>query len=126
MDGRTVSIPQAVGAVATAVVLGAFYQPNENSFNTASGRYCCNFVNSDRSVASIQACFNTVNGKYCCNYLLAMLSNLTVACFNTVNGKYCCNEDIMDAKAECDTRFNTVNGKYCCNKIGREYLKGEK
>ena len=35
-----VSIPQAVSTVATDAVQQRYY--NEGSFNTASGKYCCN------------------------------------------------------------------------------------
>ena len=62
-----VSIPQAVGTVATFffILLGV---NNHESFNTASGRYCCNDKVGDRPVYCDSAeRFNTASGRYCCN-----------------------------------------------------------
>ena len=41
-DLNKVSIPQAVSTVATA--LGFLNVDDYDSFNTASGKYCCNFL----------------------------------------------------------------------------------
>ena len=105
----SVSIPQAVGAVATAVVLGAFYQPNENSFNTASGRYCCSIrfvfpslwswtrdVRSSSSLCSSAASHpssHTASGRCSYNTLTKRAKQFTklASCFNTTSGKCCCN-----------------------------------
>ena len=37
-----VSIPQAVSTVATGVLTPAQFKMFKDSFNTASGKYCCN------------------------------------------------------------------------------------
>ena len=60
----TVSIPQAVSTVATpngiATAVALWLR-----FNTASGKYCCNFKRL--ALALKDARFNTASGKYCCN-----------------------------------------------------------
>ena len=67
VDWSRVSIPQAVSAVATKVLDGSKEQLIfGSSFNTASGKCCCNskfsyFTEVDES------CFNTASGKCCCN-----------------------------------------------------------
>ena len=38
-----------------------------SGFNTASGKYCCNFKLADTESNSDS--FNTASGKYCCNKL---------------------------------------------------------
>ena len=83
---KVVSIPQAVGAVATINFLLAISL--EICFNTASGRCCCNtlfnsplkyyFVSIPQAVGAVAtgilesgdtttACFNTASGRCCCN-----------------------------------------------------------
>ena len=88
-----VSIPQAVSTVATMVecILSKFHT---DSFNTASGKYCCNAVPTTKlerkmlkvsipqavsTVATINKNierlsylmrFNTASGKYCCNWII--------------------------------------------------------
>ena len=42
--GYGVSIPQAVGTVATIRMLSLIQRKLLKSFNTASGRYCCNYT----------------------------------------------------------------------------------
>ena len=71
----SVSIPQAVSTVATLekdyfVVVASF------SFNTASGKYCCNEGISYSSVTRNLAGFNTASGKYCCNFSLLVAIKL--------------------------------------------------
>ena len=36
-------------------------------------------------------CFNTASGKYCCNFIKALLFSFGFNSFNTASGKYCCN-----------------------------------
>ena len=36
--------------------------------------------------------FNTASGKYCCNFIVFLVIFNTYICFNTASGKYCCNE----------------------------------
>ena len=59
-----VSIPRAVGVVATAIKL-LFLTFVVKCFNTASGRCCCNLVSS--VPLDISYCFNTASGRCCCN-----------------------------------------------------------
>ena len=63
-----VSIPQAVSTVATfakSIPPGYVWR---NCFNTASGKYCCNFVDIVNSKMFLNGLsFNTASGKYCCN-----------------------------------------------------------
>ena len=65
-----VSIPQAVSTVATFITsLGG--QERYYSFNTASGKYCCNWTSSSPLINSLStASFNTASGKYCCNAII--------------------------------------------------------
>ena len=64
-----------------------------NGFNTASGKYCCNYNKRVDKFGVVKDGFNTVNGKYCCNDAYVDLNNIVriKEGFNTVNGKYCCN-----------------------------------
>ena len=60
-----VSIPQAVSTVAT-MAAGDWRHVDFWSFNTASGKYCCNSYGV-LFFFLILLCFNTASGKYCCN-----------------------------------------------------------
>ena len=110
-----VSIPQAVGAVATpysAWTLMAWL----SSFNTASGRCCCNhasywfdtayhiFVSIPQAVGAVAtlitrpvspiekaASFNTASGRCCCNLMILVRSVIGSQGFNTASGRCCCN-----------------------------------
>ena len=139
-EERKVSIPQAVSTVAT--LRNPFvYRHNEDSFNTASGKYCCNiYKRADtchRTIVSIPQAvstvathlgssinevirlrFNTASGKYCCNLqlnLVHLLQQLYLNRFNTASGKYCCNLKISLPIFKNSLSFNTASGKYCCN-----------
>ena len=68
-DLNKVSIPQAVSTVATA--LGFLNVDDYDSFNTASGKYCCNMISLYIREDPIY-CFNTASGKYCCNFLILL------------------------------------------------------
>ena len=59
-----VSIPQAVSTVATC--WRWFWRSNGSSFNTASGKHCCNHQTYFYDSFSFLS-FNTASGKYCCN-----------------------------------------------------------
>ena len=83
------------------------------SFNTASGKYCCNRhkiqqwancypVSIPQAVSTVATrkyflhCFwshrfNTASGKYCCNCSTKNFARMLCECFNTASGKYCCN-----------------------------------
>ena len=65
-DDEKVSIPQAVGTVATVTVYGRDNVALD-SFNTASGRYCCNAIYFGKFESGLVECFNTASGRYCCN-----------------------------------------------------------
>ena len=47
------------------------------SFNTASGKYCCNAEKVSAKVDTKG--FNTASGKYCCNTVLELLKQYIVA-----------------------------------------------
>ena len=59
-----VSIPQAVSTVATCN-LADLVLDYRSGFNTASGKYCCNF--ESMVTFDLPESFNTASGKYCCN-----------------------------------------------------------
>ena len=61
-----VSIPQAVGVVATHWLQNKEKAQEIIGFNTASGRCCCNDV-GEFCVATSTASFNTASGRCCCN-----------------------------------------------------------
>ena len=111
---REVSIPQAVSTVATFDVHLAKRQITLDGFNTASGKYCCNYdvilcnpslveVSIPQAVSTVatkdeiklsreqRTSFNTASGKYCCNAMLFVLTFWECVGFNTASGKYCCN-----------------------------------
>ena len=94
-----------------------FYEMDRPSFNTASGKYCCNLVLG--AVIWFAAMrFNTASGKYCCNFhrLYVQTIALFTFSFNTASGKYCCNSWLNGFYAEYPG-FNTASGKYCCNAL---------
>ena len=85
------------------------------SFNTASGKYCCNTEKAAKKVDPELVSFNTASGKYCCNLnsghssLLIWIVSIpqavsTVATIRMVN--------VMKSFTPS---FNTASGKYCCN-----------
>ena len=62
------------------------------SFNTASGKYCCNIGKiEDLTGIEVNNSFNTASGKYCCNVIEYAKKHGFKNCFNTASGKYCCN-----------------------------------
>ena len=61
----SVSIPQAVSAVATVMVL--VMAVVVFSFNTASGKCCCNDGIRWVNKVYVNTRFNTASGKCCCN-----------------------------------------------------------
>ena len=61
------------------------------SFNTASGKYCCNLADL-AAMTGAKTSFNTASGKYCCNKFHFLNFNLQLWSFNTASGKYCCND----------------------------------
>ena len=110
------------------------------SFNTASGKYCCNFLYHFlfRSIiiVSIPQAVSTVatvvrkNGVIADVVVSIPQAVSTVATtiegvdiyeniyggFNTASGKYCCNHGkILALKMSQYLSFNTASGKYCCN-----------
>ena len=64
-SSEIVSIPQAVSTVATFESMIQHFEEN-NSFNTASGKHCCNNI-INRKIAKVAGSFNTASGKHCCN-----------------------------------------------------------
>ena len=61
-----VSIPQAVSTVATCKLDFSHLKEVEDSFNTASGKHCCNATVELRKFF-VYGGFNTASGKHCCN-----------------------------------------------------------
>ena len=122
--------------------------PPLQSFNTASGKYCCNTLMI--LLQQLASCrFNTASGKYCCNLPCITIHFGHLLRFNTASGKYCCNRDLLlsqikqsrlvsipQAVSTVATQlkvlvenvymgFNTASGKYCCNRtnlVRRKYL----
>ena len=45
------------------------------SFNTASGKYCCNVIEYAKK-HGFKNCFNTASGKYCCNVWISCIKLL--------------------------------------------------
>ena len=72
---NVVSIPQAVGTVATLYLL--YFQQSQllQGFNTASGRHCCNRYRLSNNDQVSTDCFNTASGRHCCNYANSIRSN---------------------------------------------------
>ena len=65
------------------------------SFNTASGRCCCNGVERC-STTRCASSFNTASGRCCCN-TAKMVKQCMAQCFgfNTASGRCCCNRVIL-------------------------------
>ena len=84
-----VSIPQAVSTVAT--MFSGWVKTATKCFNTASGKYCCNFgkntnIKDEDGKVSIPQAVSTVATR---NLKLKVVAQ--EAGFNTASGKYCCN-----------------------------------
>ena len=62
---KSVSIPRAVGVVATVDILSS--KVLSYGFNTASGRCCCNTADMINLLAERSASVNTASGRCCCN-----------------------------------------------------------
>ena len=110
-----VSIPQAVSTVATYEL--SLISEYLKSFNTASGKYCCNdpkkLIKDEKGFTevSIPQAVSTVATKYNGGTI-----DLRGVSFNTASGKYCCNKSKKDKIANYELLcFNTASGKYCCN-----------
>ena len=93
MKIQNVSIPQAVSTVATDEVFIHTVSFIITSFNTASGKYCCNGVLLHTKPNKLYCSFNTASGKYCCNCVSCIINIIFIIFkgFNTASGKYCCN-----------------------------------
>ena len=100
-----VSIPQAVSTVATQLFFHneRYVELSWVSFNTASGKYCCNLIREIKA-EEVSAGFNTASGKYCCNSNQFLLKEL-IAGFNTASGKYCCNGRRWNVKQTLSLKF---------------------
>ena len=73
------------------ITLGPLIAGAEVSFNTASGKNCCNDVRDRFDAVELKG-FNTASGKNCCNELKdSPLFRRYDVCFNTASGKNCCN-----------------------------------
>ena len=98
------------------------YENDSYSFNTASGKHCCNFArsglfNNKYILVSIPQAVSTVATKYKGFNALEAAKG-----FNTASGKHCCN---TIEKNDDDMRmasFNTASGKHCCNYIHKLYI----
>ena len=87
----------------------------ELSFNTASGKYCCNTNASEFEVrpylgVSIPQAVSTV-----ATLITRRILTMITLSFNTASGKYCCNHGEAADNEDGLDRFNTASGKYCCN-----------
>ena len=109
-----VTIPQAVSAVAT-------FETDEEaaedytSYNTASGKRCCNLGQSLRVGNRLLGGYNTASGKRCCNLELLQKSRTRMyRGYNTASGKRCCNFK-KNAENFEEYSYNTASGKRCCN-----------
>ena len=62
------------------------------SFNTASGKHCCNNKGGDVTF-DVREGFNTASGRHCCNYATKSSAGQlsTRLSFNTASGRHCCN-----------------------------------
>ena len=70
------------------------------SFNTASGRYCCNISILDLNAWKISPRFNTASGRYCCNKEEHSKCRRVFFSFNTASGRYCCNVELLNKEVE--------------------------
>ena len=65
---------------------------DNDCFNTASGKHCCNNYQLVRQLNCLR--FNTASGKHCCNFVYFRDMGLNVnSSFNTASGKHCCNHE---------------------------------
>ena len=111
------------------------------SFNTASGKCCCNLNLKQRLLVGLS--FNTASGKCCCNLEIFLFQHpyrinwvsipqavsavatykifniirfIFTLRFNTASGKCCCNCRCYRNKIlRIISCFNTASGKCCCN-----------
>ena len=67
IEKTLVSIPQAVGTVATCSGSSVFKGLTGGCFNTASGRHCCNRYRLSNNDQVSTDGFNTASGRHCCN-----------------------------------------------------------
>ena len=93
-----VSIPQAVSTIAMKWKLLVMAKATQLGFNTASGKYYCNFIWDPVQKQVLLQCFNTASGKYYCNDGDTALVALQQG-FNTASGKYYCNTEELIQKA---------------------------
>ena len=69
-----VSIPQAVSTIAISLQRAHFNTKPVYCFNTASGKYYCNYSKKElREALGFCVSFNTASGKYYCNFLFGLL-----------------------------------------------------
>ena len=127
-----VSIPQAVGTVATSWSMWPILTDLKR-FNTASGKRCyfITFVfpsfqsgtrdvrtsSSLRSSAASHPSSHTASDRCCCNFSTKFIMIFQhLIRFNTASGKHCCNKRKNAAslrRRSCC--FNTASGRRCCN-----------
>ena len=135
----SVSIPQAVSTVATQ---DKGCMQRRNSFNTASGKYCCNLViKLMNQILNFLESFNTASGKYCCNHRIldtmhscsvsipqavSTVATLLIIISLAIKAKIVSIPQAVSTVATANISelmtgvylgFNTASGKYCCNKI---------
>ena len=111
-----VSIPQAVGTVATCKT-PKLVKLRPQGFNTASGRHCCNLLQLTFSYYFSFPRFNTASGRHCCNLHNVNSIEGKVSGFNTASGRHCCNtfKKVYSKYLEYVSSFNTASGRHCCN-----------
>ena len=89
-----VSIPQAVGTVATVKNFPFVLRGSFRGFNTASGRYCCNAARTSLVRLLIQkVSIPQAVGTVATNKRNGISSRYGIS-FNTASGRYCCNSGV--------------------------------
>ena len=100
-----VSIPQAVGVVATWHMIHTCFLQRQ-SFNTVNGKGCCNTAYVQYSVTT-SAGFNTASGKYC-YFITFVLPSLRSGTCDVWTSSSLCSSAVSHSAA------HTVNGRCCC------------
>ena len=135
-------IPQAVGTVATKLSL-LMPQQFVRSFNTVSGKYCCNKKVYGTLCQLYLNCFNTASGRYCCNevdigygdrvvctkkfqYRKRQVLLLHHLCFPFLRSG---TRDVrisssLHSSAVSHPSSHTASGKYCCNRRITQSYRG--
>ena len=109
-------IPQALSTVTTIEYSISVLQLLV-SYNTASGKRCCNKICLKISYLQAWTSYNTASGKRCCNFpTICYIKDVLKNSYNTASGKRCCNLGTSGVPiASPALGYNTASGKRCCN-----------